>query len=140
MVRKKSISKTIENTFHRVLFHPPRSALDVETYFNSNIGVIHQSAYVIFKQFEKVFRLQLILHVRLKKRDEKEWIFCEPFFATKYTLVIGSRKIRKVLLDGFMKIMQLFENFISGGSGWTLDKILTLELKLVIINNSVRCL
>ena len=137
---RKLTKKDINNTFHRIYFQPSNHTMDVETYFNRNVGVIHQSAFVIFEKFKRVMRLQLILNVRLKKQDEKEWIFCEPFFATKYELVIGSRQIRKVLLDGFLKIIQSFDNFISGGSGWTLHKILSLELKLVIINNSVRCL
>ena len=137
MVRNKI---AVKNIFHRVLFNGPSRQMDVETFFNRNVGVIHQTAFVIFKKFKKVMRMQLILNVSLKKQDENEMIFCEPFFATKYEVVIGSMKIRKVLLEGFLKIIQLFENFIQGGSGWTLNKILTLELKLIIIDNSVKCL
>ena len=143
MVRDKSKMVTTSNAIHRVIFFPSRStAIDVDMFFSDNVGIIHQAAYVIFKKFKRVMKMQLILNVQLKKQDldENELIFSEPYFATQYEIVIGSRKIRKTILAGFLKIIKLFDNFVQGGSGWTLNKILKFELKLIIVNNSVNCL
>lgn len=143
MVRGKSKQIAASNIIHRVIFTPSsRTAVDLEMFFSHNLGVIHQAAYVIFKKFKRVMKMQLVLNVSVKKQDldEKGVIFSEPYFATKYELVIGSRKIRETILAGFLKIIHLFDNFVQGGSGWTLNKILRLELKLIIVNNSVKCL
>lgn len=51
-----------------------------------------------------------------------------PHFRSITTIELIEDTIEKHLEEGFQKIINSFEEFIQRGSGWSLDKILHLEL------------
>ena len=143
MVRHRSVRKlVVHEVINRIVFLPSRSFSDLDAFLTKSVGVVHETVYTIIANFQRSVNLQFCLQLVLRKKDPEtdEFIYVEPYFLTKYILICTTRPIRRIILECFSNITQLYDNYVQTGSGFTLHKILQLELKIIKVNNSAPCM
>lgn len=67
---------------------------------------------------------------RINPDGEEEYV--TPYFRSLMEVELDTFMINQHIGEAFSKIMLAFDEFIERGSGWTLDKILHMEVKMIM--------
>lgn len=79
---------------------------------------------------ENNYKMNIVLLAEYKKPSNNENIFQQMNFKTKNTIILHTSNIEESTKDKEKKILTEMEEFVTKGSGWTLNKILNLELRI----------
>ena len=86
------------------------------------------------KQIKKglIQKFQIILQTQLKKWDEEDGVFrlIEPFFISNTHIFMKNTANDTVNL-ALNEVKNHFESYIESGSGWILDNITNIKVKIV---------
>lgn len=81
----------------------------------------------------KNVKFQLAVQVRLSKYHfiRHETVYAVPWFTTVFVPVFSKVGLEKKVLKSIAKILAFYDNFISHGSGWILQRVLKIRLLIV---------
>ena len=135
MAEKLDISTVIR----KIIFKSSKRFHDVESFFMENMSSIQGALRNVFKDLNSM-KFNMILNVCLEKLDtvSNEMIYSEPFFVSGYFLFITLYNLSNKLVEMISKIVASFEKYASEGSGWRLKSIISLEIKCVKVNFSIK--
>ena len=77
------------------------------------------------------FKYNTTLRVRLSKRKENEVIYREPYFNAGPYTVTNILDIEESVHDGIERILELIARWISEGSGWLFELVLSHNINIV---------
>ena len=105
------------------------SPLDPAVYFDGTYGLINTLIGTILAEWNHGLKLLLSLHIRfIRATDEDENI--RAHFNSSQRIILQGSDIGGELKDGLQQILDRIDKFTQKGSGWTIDKILHLDLNI----------
>ncbi len=98
------------------------------------LGFFHrlrQKLLIKLKKYKHPLKISLAIQVKLKKIEIDGERIIRPWFNTDqaYKIYVTSN-VPKILNAIFFKLNDNFESFLKLGSGWTLERIKALRLKI----------
>ena len=103
--------------------------LDPTTYFDDSYGLINTLIGNILEVWNHGLKLLLSLHIRfIRATDADEFITAH--FNSSQRIILQGSDIGGELKDSLQQIMDRIDKFTQKGSGWTIDKILHLDLNV----------
>ncbi|XP_033757205.1 uncharacterized protein LOC117339622 [Pecten maximus] len=109
----------------------PGNLWDILQFFNDNQTQIKDILEERLKDI-KGMKWFLTLFVKFVKYDQNnEPIYAEPTFRSINLTCTNVSKLTEQLAEAFQNLHNAYQNFERDGSGWTIDKILKLEVNTV---------
>lgn len=138
MVRKFKLLKTHRRIYTVSFENKYNRKYDPNTFFTK---YRHKLKSVLKRnvQLNKSIKFQTCLSVVFKKQlsDTSEIKYCQPWFVSDMMLINSKNRISYLLNKSYDQIISRFDCFIQYGSGWTLHRILSLDLNIVKIKRTL---
>ena len=98
---------------------------------------LNDTKNAIFELFESIldqrrgFTFSMTLKIQLSKRTEDGKIYKEPYFNGGPFTVINRESIMENIETGIEKILNLLAVWLSEGSGWVIEEVLSYHINIV---------
>lgn len=104
---------------------------DVETFLTKCVPIVENKLITLLSIFRNI-KFQLSIKVGLVKYNSttNSYFNAYPFFTSTLVNVYNKYNITAKIQDSNRLILKSFDNFINLGSGWTLDKIIRLDIRV----------
>ncbi len=84
------------------------------------------------------FRFQVVLHVKFEKpkikiingKPDVAFDIIDTYFCSSMALVMKKSDIKHKLIQSYNKVLKLFDEFVSNGSGWSLRQINRIDIQV----------
>ncbi|XP_021341715.1 uncharacterized protein LOC110442433 [Mizuhopecten yessoensis] len=124
--------EALEGTAQSETLDPnPGNLWDILQFFSDNHTVIKD---ILEERLQKVKGMKwfLTLFVKFVKYDQNnEAIYAEPTFRSINSTSTNVSQLKEGVAEAFQNLHSAYQNFERDGSGWTIDKILKLEVNTV---------
>ena len=122
----------LEGTAQTEIIEPnPGNLWDILQFFVDNRIVIENSLIDRLASF-KGMKWFMTLHVKFVKYNQSnEAVYAEPTFRSINFTCTNASQIKEQMAEAFQNLHNAYQNFERDGSGWSIDKILKLELNTV---------
>ena len=103
--------------------------LDPASYFEQSYGIINALMGNLFAEWKHGLKMLMSLHIRfVRATDETETITAH--FNSSQRIVLQGSDIGSELEDGLKQMFDRIDKFTLKGSGWSIEKILYLDLNI----------
>lgn len=127
----------MKDNYRTRTFHNRVKRMDIESFFKK---LRRRLIYFIKCNIQRFgcIKVLMVINVDLKKHDNEEnLIYSSPYFSTHYVTFPSKFFIGKKLTKMFQQILCSFDCYCVEGSGWQLDYINFLEIKVVKVQKSI---